>query len=118
MKLAMMVRLKNDLPLNRRPRSLSFGIEYRVLGISNESFRLLSDDDDPILYSMNLFEVIDPTEPDDWVSIFGESGERYARPRCFERSTWEKYHDYDPAARKLVWDYLATLGPCRIRRTD
>lgn len=53
---------------------------YIVIGIEADDFRILNDAGRPFLYDASFFEVIDSTEPDDWVTEIGEDGERYAYP--------------------------------------
>jgi hypothetical protein len=53
---------------------------YVVIGIEADDLRILNDQGRPFLYPPELFEVIDPYEPGDWVSEIGEGGERYAYP--------------------------------------
>ncbi len=56
---------------------LSEGQPYFVIGIEADSYRILNDSGKPYLYPPKLFNVVDPGEPEDWVS---EDGERYAYP--------------------------------------
>ncbi len=53
---------------------------YIVIGIEADDFRILNDAGRPFLYDASFFAVIDPTEPDDWVTEIGTDGERYAYP--------------------------------------
>lgn len=53
---------------------------YAVIGIEADDFRILNDQGHPYLYPSRLFDVIDPSEPEDWVTEFGDDGERYAYP--------------------------------------
>ena len=53
---------------------------YVVIGIEADDFRILNDAGRPFLYDDSLFEVVDSTEPDDWITEIGEDGERYAYP--------------------------------------
>ena len=59
---------------------LTPGQYYVVIGIEANDFRLLNDQGHPYLYPFQLFEVVDPREPGDWISEYGEDGERYAYP--------------------------------------
>lgn len=59
---------------------------YVVIGIEADEFRLLNDHGRPYLYPHNLFEVVDPGEPSDWIVEIGEDGERYAYPPEFNSS--------------------------------
>ena len=62
---------------------LTFQQQYVVIGIEADDLRLLNDHGRPYrpyLYPHTLFEIVDPTEPQDWVTEFGDDGERYAYP--------------------------------------
>jgi hypothetical protein len=59
---------------------LSEGQPYFVIGIEADSYRILNDSGKPYLYPPELFSVMDPSEPEDWVSENGDDGERYAYP--------------------------------------
>jgi hypothetical protein len=66
---------------NARYPDFTPGEWYAVIGIEADDFRLLYDRGHPYLYPYQLFEVIDPHEPEDWVTEIGEDGEqRYAYP--------------------------------------
>ena len=73
----MIVKLKTK---NSSYRDLTFGQPYVVIGIEADDFRILNDAGRPFLYSPDLFTVVDPEEPDDWVTEFGEDRERYSYP--------------------------------------
>lgn len=53
---------------------------YVVIGIEVDALRILNDQGRPYLYPARLFEVVNPKEPEDWVTQFGEERERYAYP--------------------------------------
>ena len=112
----MIVKLKAHrdlLPIS--PRSLLPNRAYRVLAIEADCYRLLSGDgerDGPYLYHPFFFKIIDPAEPEDWVSEFGEEGERYTRPADFGPHTWEHYFDHEPEAVQKVRAYLERSSPC------
>lgn len=59
---------------------LTPGKPYVVIGIEADDLRILNDQGRPFLFTPELFEIIDPHEPGDWVSEIGEDGERYAYP--------------------------------------
>jgi hypothetical protein len=73
----MIVKLQRE---NTRYVDLTLGQCYAVIGIEADDFRLLNDRGQPYLYPSQLFEVVDPSEPEDWITEFGEDGERYAYP--------------------------------------
>ncbi|MEK7729995.1 MAG: hypothetical protein AAB354_16425 [candidate division KSB1 bacterium] len=53
---------------------------YVVIGIEADALRILNDQGRPYLYPVRLFDVVNPKEPEDWVTEFGEERERYAYP--------------------------------------
>lgn len=64
----------------------------------------------PVLYSPQLFEVIDSSEPDFWVCKFGEDGERYCYPTEWSHvGFFEDYFDRLPEAHALFWDVYYKL---------
>jgi hypothetical protein len=73
----MIVKLRRK---NGRYSDLTPRRPYAVIGIEADDFRILNDQGRPYLYPSALFEVVDPRAPDDWVTEFGEDGERYAYP--------------------------------------
>lgn len=73
----MIVKLQRQ---NTRYADLTLGQSYAVIGIEADDFRLLNDRGQPYLYPRHLFEVVDPREPEDWLTELGEDGERYAYP--------------------------------------
>jgi hypothetical protein len=73
----MIVKLKSE---NRSYPDLSEDQQYFVLGIEADDYRLLNDLGKPYLYDSKLFDVLDSTEPNDWITEFGQDGERYSYP--------------------------------------
>ncbi|HRJ40859.1 MAG: hypothetical protein KJZ86_14470 [Caldilineaceae bacterium] len=73
----MIVKLKNSLP--QYPDLSSFHW-YVVIGIEADDLRILNDQGKPYLYPQSLFDLVDANEPTDWVTDFGDEGERYAYP--------------------------------------
>jgi len=73
----MIVRLRRK---NSRYPELTSQQNYVVIGIEADDFRILNDRGRPFLYPSRLFEVVDSREPSDWVTDFGNDGERYAYP--------------------------------------
>ena len=59
---------------------LTPGQLYVVIGIEADDFRLLNDQGRPYLYPSRLFAVVDPGAPGDWITEYGEEGERYSYP--------------------------------------
>jgi hypothetical protein len=97
----MIVKLRRKNP---RYPDLTPGQPYVVIGIEGGEFRLLNDAGRPYLYPPRLFTVPDPSEPHDWVSEFGEDGERYAYPTPLnEPGFFEDFFDGKPKAVKTFW---------------
>ncbi len=72
---------------------------YRVIGIEAADFRILNDEERPYLYPNNLFSIVDPYEPDEWITEYGEEGERFSYPRELNRAGFfEDYFDDDKEA--------------------
>ncbi|HEY3243916.1 MAG TPA: hypothetical protein VGM03_11245 [Phycisphaerae bacterium] len=112
----MKVRLKRHPPrLTEAEPKLSPEKEYHVIGIEADDFRIVDDEGDPVLFDARLFEIVDPTESDEWMTEFGEAGERYARPAELQRYIFEDFHDGIPEAVTAVRKYLRKIG-IRTRR--
>jgi hypothetical protein len=104
----MLVRLDPNHPQAHEYSDLTAGNVYRVLGIEADDLRLMNDAGLPYLYPADLFVVVDPREPDDWVTELGEEGERYAYPKELGRpGFFEDYFDRDPKATAELRQYLA-----------
>lgn len=83
---------------------LTPGHPYVVIGIEAGDLRILNDQGRPYLYPARLFEVVDAREPDDWVTEFGEEGERYAYPPPFNGcGFFEDFFDAKPKAVTTFW---------------
>lgn len=74
----MTVKLRRKNP---RYRDLTAGVPYLVIGIEGNDLRLLNDAGRPYLYPAAPFEILDFGEAEDWVTEYGEDGERYAYPQ-------------------------------------
>ena len=97
----MIVKLKKK---NTQYRDLTFGQPYLVIGIEADEFRILNDAGRPFLYSPNLFSLVDPREPGDWVTEFGDDGERYSYPRPLNKpGFFEDFFDEKPKAVATFW---------------
>jgi len=97
----MIVKLKSTNP---RYPDLSEEQQYFVLGIEANDYRVLNDVGKPYLYEPELFDVIDPTEPGDWVTEFGEDGERYSYPAPLnEAGFFEDFFDRKFEQTSIFW---------------
>jgi len=89
---------------------LTVGHTYTILGIEGDDYRILSDEERPYLYPTALFEILDPTEPRDWITDYGAEGERYSYPQELARSGFfEDYFDRQPEVVNEFREYLARL---------
>ena len=78
--------------------------QYVVIGIEADDLRILNDQGHPYLYSADLFEVVDPREPEDWIIEIGEDGERYAYPPALNMpGFFEDFFDDEPGAVATFW---------------
>lgn len=110
----MRVILRNSFAADGRDfrHSLTVGREYEVLGLCSNSYQLLNDQDEPILYDACCFEVSDAAEPVFWVSCYGEEGERYTHPAEWGRPGYfEDWHNGVPAIVAAFWRDLERLYP-------
>jgi hypothetical protein len=97
----MIVKLKKK---NGRYRDLTFGQPYVVIGIEANDLRILNDAGRPFLYPPGLFSLVDSREPVDWITEFGEDGERYSYPPLLNKSGF--FEDFFDQKAKAV----ATFG--------
>lgn len=97
----MIVKLKKK---NSQYRNLTFGRAYVVIGIEADDLRLLSDVGRPFLYPPELFTIVDPEEPNDWVTEFGEDRERYSYSPILNRpGFFEDFFDEKRKAFVTLW---------------
>jgi hypothetical protein len=97
----MIVKLKKK---NARYRDLTFGQPYVVIGIEADELRLLNDAGRPFLYPPNLFSLVDSREPVDWVTEFGDDGERYSYPPSLNKAGFfEDFFDQKAKAVATFW---------------
>lgn len=73
----MIVKLQRK---NSRYSDLTPNRQYLVIGIEANDFRILNDQGRPYLYPSRLFRVVDPGEPENWITEAGDDDERYAYP--------------------------------------
>ena len=83
---------------------------YPVIGIECEYYRILGDDNSPILYPKCLFTMVDASVPDSWIRWEPSAEECFVRPpEMSERGFWERYFDGDPEAIAKFRAYLARV---------
>jgi hypothetical protein len=93
----MIVKLRQ--PDARYP-DLTVDQPYMVIGIEANDYRILSDQGRPYLYPSELFEVLDPREPEDWVREVGDDQDRYAYPPAFNATGF--FEDFFDAKKEAV----------------
>lgn len=97
----MIVKLKKK---NERYRDLTFGTPYVVIGVESGDLRILNDAGRPFLYPPDLFSIIDAREPVDWITEFGDDGERYSYPPSLNKSGFfEDFFDEKAKAVATFW---------------
>jgi len=110
----MIVKLKKKIA---RHRDLTFGQPYVVIGIEADHLRLLNDTGRPFLYPPNLFSLVDSREPPDWVTEFGDDGERYSYPTPLNKSGFfEDFFDEKAKAVGTFWRVVNQRLAARQRR--
>ncbi len=87
---------------------LTAGEPYMVIGIEADDLRLLNDQGRPYLYPQKLFDILDPREPDDWITEVGDDGERYAYPTQLNDSGF--FEDFFDAEAKAVSDFWRVVN--------
>jgi hypothetical protein len=73
----MIVKLQRK---NSRYSDLTPNRQYVVIGIEADDFRILNDQGRPYLYPSRLFKIVDPHEPEGWITELGDDNERCAYP--------------------------------------
>jgi hypothetical protein len=97
----MIVKLKKK---TTRFRDLTFRQPYVVIGIEADDLRLLNDAGRPFLYPPDLFSLIDRKEPADWITEYGDDGERYSYPGPLNKSGFfEDFFDEKVKAVATFW---------------
>ena len=79
-------------------RGLSAGTVYDVVGIDRKNFRLIDDNDEPFLYPKALFEIVDPSIPDGWITETLDDEYYVDPPEFAEPGFYEDYFDRVEAA--------------------
>lgn len=110
------VLVNADAPGGQHYWSLTVGREYEVLGIECDSYRLLDDAGEPVLFDPQCFEVVEPQEPPFWVFQVGDEGERYAYPPGWGvPGFFEAWHNGDEVVQRVFAEQLGAWYPGVIR---
>ena len=91
----MIVKLK---PKTQGYPDLSENQPYFVIGIEADDYRLLNDAGKTYLYPPEIFDVIDSSQPMEWITEFGDDGEQYSYPAPlnevgFFEDLFEQHHE-------------------------
>lgn len=101
----MMVKLKKP---NTQYRDLTSGQLYDVIGIEANELRIINNAGRPFLYPPNLFSVVDAREPADWVTEYGDDGERYSYPPALNKPGF--FEDFFDQKRKAVTTFWRVVN--------
>lgn len=83
---------------------LSEGQAYFVIGIEADDYRILNDSGKPYLYPSDQFVIVDARVPDDWVTDFGDDGERYSYPaKLNQAGFFEDFFEHKPEQISIFW---------------
>ena len=75
-----------------------------MIGIEADDFRILNDQGRPFLYPAEIFDIVDPGEPDEWITEYGDEGERYAYPPLLNATGFfEDFFDAKKDAITIFW---------------
>lgn len=98
----------NDLP-DEESRNMHLTPEmiYSVIGVDDECYRIIDDRFEPTLYRKELFDVLDPKYPEDWVRTEYADGEYHIDPP--ELSGIGFYEDYFDRVESAVLAYKRYL---------
>jgi hypothetical protein len=100
----MVVKLRQE---EKEYPDLTPGQPYAVIGVEADDLRVLNDRGHPYLYPRHLFDVVDPREPENWVTELGEEGERYAYPPALnDVGFFEDFFDDQPEAIATFWQVV------------
>lgn len=114
------MKVKSHSYVNSFPRDeschphLSPECIYSVIGIEPDDYRIVNDINEPILYSKDMFDVVDPKYPETWIKSDYGDGELYIEPR--ELSEIGFYEDYFEGVAEAVSTYNCYLDENNLRR--
>lgn len=101
----MIVQLLTNI--QREIPDLTAGQFYLVIGIEADDFRIINDEGRPYLYPADWFKVIDPEEPVEWMTEYGDDGERYAYPHELNaQGFFEDFFQNKPEAVCVFWQVI------------
>ena len=85
--------------------------KYLVVGLDHDSFRVINDNQEPVIYDKNMFDVIESSLPTDWVWERFAKDEYYANPpEMSAPGFYEDWFDRMPASQLAFSKYLMRCG--------
>lgn len=89
---------------------LTIGKIYDVIGLEGEYYRIINDSNEPILYTKELFEIIDSNIPADWIETKFDD-EIFVEPiETSKPGFYEDFFDDEPNAVQIYNMLLKKLG--------
>lgn len=86
--------LHDPLPDGRTNPSLTVGKVYVVTSVVYDSYQLVNDHGEPVLFPCFLFDVLDDFVPEDWTRKSDEEGSYWwGPPEVASRGFFENWHD-------------------------
>jgi hypothetical protein len=83
---------------------LSEGQGYFVIGVEAGDYRILNDFGKPYLYPYDLFVIVDPHAPEDWITDIGDDGEQYSYPpQLNQAGFFEDFFEHKPEQISIFW---------------
>ncbi len=103
-----------DITRNRKTEEfkaegLTEGKVYEVIGVEGEFFRIVDDSNEPILFSKELFKVIDATIPSDWIETKFDDELYIEPPETNKPGFYEDFFDDKPYAIKKFQELLIKM---------
>ena len=103
----MRVRARDDLAMS----GLRRGKEYVVLGLDDQYFRVLNNEEEPVLFPRSAFIVLDDHVPEDWVWRRYSDGQFLANPpEMASRGFYDAFFDRKKWALTALAGYLKRAG--------
>ncbi len=97
-------------PITPAPDGLLPGKDYEVIGIEADSYRIIDEAREPLLFEPTNFIITETTQPPFWRCSAGPDGERYCYPESWDRvGFFEDYFDGVATVRQQFWQEYATL---------
>lgn len=86
--------------------ALTVGEVYEVIGIEADWYRLLNDFGEPVLFAPDLFEIVEPSRPAQWVARREDGAEYAYAPELAAPGFFEDYHERKPEAQRAFHRYI------------